>query len=93
MDMNLSKLGDSEGQGRLVCGNTQGCKVLDTTTEQQQPDSLLSFLSIILLRDYAMTQLETRWVIVIRNLIIRAVEYIYIYICLSQLISFHVIHR
>ena len=26
MDMSLSKLGDSEGQGNLVCYNPWGCK-------------------------------------------------------------------
>ena len=31
MDMNLSKLGDSEGWGSLMCCSPQGCKVLDTT--------------------------------------------------------------
>ena len=30
-DMNLSKLGNSEGQGSLVCYSSWGCKELDTT--------------------------------------------------------------
>ena len=31
MDMNLSKLGDGEGQGSLVCCSSWGCKELDMT--------------------------------------------------------------
>ena len=31
IDMNLSKLGDTEGQGRLACCNPWGCKELHTT--------------------------------------------------------------
>ena len=31
MDMSLSKLGDSEGQGKLAYFNPWGCKELDTT--------------------------------------------------------------
>ena len=31
MDMSLSKLGDSEGQGSLVYFSPWGCKELDTT--------------------------------------------------------------
>ena len=31
MDMSLSKLGDSEGQGSLVCYSLWGCKELDRT--------------------------------------------------------------
>ena len=31
MDMSLSKLGDSEGQGSLECYRPWGCKELDTT--------------------------------------------------------------
>ena len=31
MDMSLSKLGDSEAQGSLVCCSPWGCKELDTT--------------------------------------------------------------
>ena len=30
-DMSLSKLGDSEGQGSLVCYSLWGCKELDRT--------------------------------------------------------------
>ena len=36
MDVNLSKLGDSEGQGNLACYSPQGCKELDTMTGKQQ---------------------------------------------------------
>ena len=31
MDMNLSKLGDSEGQGSTACCNSWGRRELDTT--------------------------------------------------------------
>ena len=31
MNMNLSKLGDSEGQGGMACCSPWGCKELDTT--------------------------------------------------------------
>ena len=31
MDMNLQTLGDSEGQGSLVCCSPRGCKESDTT--------------------------------------------------------------
>ena len=33
MDMNLSKLGDSEGQGSLACCSPWGCKELDMTEQ------------------------------------------------------------
>ena len=31
MDMSISKLGDSEGQGSLLCCSPRGCKELDMT--------------------------------------------------------------
>ena len=31
LDLNLNKLGDSEGLGNLECCNPWGCKELDTT--------------------------------------------------------------
>ena len=34
MDMNLSKLGDSEGQGSLACCSPWGCKELDMTEQR-----------------------------------------------------------
>ena len=34
-------LGDSEGQGRPVCGSPWGCKELDTTEQHQQTDLAL----------------------------------------------------
>ena len=37
MDMNLDKLGVSEGQGRLVCCSPQGRKELDVTKQQHLP--------------------------------------------------------
>ena len=33
VDMSLSKLGDSEGQGSLACCSPWGCKELDTTEQ------------------------------------------------------------
>ena len=33
MDMSISKLGDSEGQGSLVCCSLQGCKESNTTEQ------------------------------------------------------------
>ena len=46
MDVNLSKLGDREGQGSLACCSPWGCKELDTTEQlnnwlpiQMQSDS------------------------------------------------------
>ena len=49
MDLNLNKLGDSEGQGSLVCCSSRGCKESDTdleTEQQQTPSGDESHLSI-----------------------------------------------
>ena len=41
MDMNLSKLGDGEGQGSLACCSPWGCKVRhDLATEQQRQQNI-----------------------------------------------------
>ena len=49
MDMSLSKLGVSEGQGSLVCCSPWGCKGLDmTATEEQLPPPTLQVASIFL---------------------------------------------
>ena len=40
MDMNLSKLGGSEGQGSLACYSLWGCRVRhNLVTEQQQTNT------------------------------------------------------
>ena len=44
MDMNFSKLGDSEGQGSLACCSPWDCRVgHDTATEQQQYEKYMDF--------------------------------------------------
>ena len=39
VDMSLSKLGDDEGRGRLVCCNLWGCKDLDMTEKLSNNNS------------------------------------------------------
>ena len=39
--MSLSKLGDSEGQGSLVCCSPRGCKELNTTERLNWTDLLM----------------------------------------------------
>ena len=36
MDLSLSKLGDSEGQGSLVCSSPWGCKESDMTERRNK---------------------------------------------------------
>ena len=48
MDMSLSKLGVSEGQGSLVCCSPWGCKGLDMTATEQLPPPMLQVTSIFL---------------------------------------------
>ena len=52
LDMSLSKLGDSEGQGSLACWSPWGCKELDITLWLNSSNNLLLFLSLNPFCDY-----------------------------------------